>query len=116
MEKRREGFMIFFFVAVAIMMFVYSYVGLRIVIPVGLGVRWNVIITLTMLCFLALPFISIALRMTGHQNYFIYVLTWISYLSLGFVTLVFLFLLARDILLFATVLISKTLAVAKSLA
>jgi len=108
--------MIFFFVAVGIMTFVYSYVGLRIVIPAGMGASWNIAVLIFMLGFLALPFISIFLRMAGHQNYFIYVLTWISYLSLGFITLAFLFLAARDMLFFAALLLSKLLTAAKTIA
>lgn len=91
--------MLFFLIVLGILTFSYSYVGWRLIIPAGLCFPWNVLSWSLLLLFLMLPFLSIMLRIYGYQNYPIYVLTWVSYLSLGFITLVFLFLLARDICL-----------------
>ncbi len=106
--------MLFFLVALSVVTFVYVYTGLRIVIPARLSAGWNTAVMLLMLVFLTLPFISIFLRMNGHQNYTIYVLTWISYLSLGFITLVFLFLVVRDIALYTALFIGKIVSIIKN--
>ena len=89
--------MYFFLIVFGIVTFFYSYVGLRLILPAGLTYPWNMISWVALLVFLILPFLSIALRVYGYYNYPIYVLSWVSYLSLGFFTLVFLFVLARDI-------------------
>ncbi|MBT4484553.1 MAG: metallophosphoesterase [Candidatus Latescibacteria bacterium] len=106
--------MYFFLIVLGIMTFVYSYVGWRIIVPLGLSHPMNILASILMLVLLGLPFISILLRIYEYHNYFIYLLTWISYLSLGFVTLVFLFLVVRDLGLFTAVIISKLFAIVRS--
>jgi len=89
----------FFLIVIGLLSFFYGYIGWRLIIPAGLGHPWNVLAWCLLLVLLILPFVSIYLRFYGSQNYLIYLFTWVSYLSLGFMTLLFLLLLARDIAL-----------------
>ncbi len=89
----------FLLIVIGLLSFFYGYIGWRLIIPAGLGHPLNVLAWCLLLFLLILPFVSIYLRFYGSQNYLIYLFTWVSYLSLGFMTLLFLLLLVRDIAL-----------------
>ncbi len=102
---------LFIIIVFGILTLIYSYVGWRIIVPAELSHHWNMLAMVIMLVLLILPFISIILQIYKYYNYFSYLLNWISYLSLGFITLIFLFLVVRDIGLLFTITISKLLTI-----
>ena len=87
----------FFLIVIGLLSFFYGYTGWRLIIPAGFGYPWNVLAWFILLALLILPFVSIYMRFYGYQSYLVYLFTYVSYLSLGFMTLLFLMLLARDI-------------------
>ena len=92
----------FFFIVVSIITVVYGYIGWRLIVPSGVGFPVNVLLWALMLVFLALPFIATFLRFSGSDGFWTYVFTWVAYLSLGFFSLVFVFLVIRDLALLIT--------------
>ena len=88
--------MIFLLVGLSILGVMYGYIGLRIIPHVGLTARrrkvaWGVLVLL-----LILPLLPIFLRIGGHETAAADGLAWISYLTLGFITLLLPILVVRD--------------------
>ncbi|MCD6308286.1 MAG: metallophosphoesterase [Candidatus Latescibacteria bacterium] len=98
----------FFLVSFAILALVYGYVGWRMISPFFLGSRWNSLVCFLVLLFLALPFLSLSLRMHGADGRVSDVIAWAGYIGMGFVSLVFVMLVARDAALSAAILFRGT--------
>ena len=90
--------MSFFFIVMGILSFSYWYTGWRIIVPAGIVYPYNIILWVLAVVFLILPFVSIFIRLSGYYASWVYVLTWVAYISIGFMTLLFLGLIARDII------------------
>ncbi len=102
--------MVFFLIVVFILTLIYSYIGWGLIVPAGLGPPWNAAAWLILILFLLLPPISTLLRVLGHKAFWSDLLSWIAFLSLGFFSLVFTFLVARDVTLLATGGVKKSFA------
>lgn len=87
----------FFLIVLATLGLVYGYIGWRLILPLGLNPSWNAVLWGVILLFAALPFIPIVFRLNGIENTAVDFLGWVGYLSLGFFSLVFAILLARDL-------------------
>jgi len=100
--------MTFFIIAVSILIITYSYIGWRLIVPAGLSPSWNVILWMTLIFFMCITPISIFLRIYGFGVFWSGILSWIAYLSLGFFSLVFVFLVIKDLTLLVTCGIKKS--------
>jgi len=94
-------YLMFFLVSFTILALVYGYIGWRTIAPFSLGARWNSVFWFLTLLFLALPFLSIFLRMRGAEGHVSDVAAWAGYIGMGFVSLVFVMLVVRDAALLA---------------
>jgi len=91
-----------FIIAFSIFALFYGYMGWRIIIPAGYAFPWNAVLWFVFALFMTLPFISIILRNYGHSSLLFSLFNWIVYLSMGFFSIVFIFIVARDILMLFT--------------
>jgi len=86
--------MIFFIVAMSILWAGYGYVGWRIINPANMTFLGNITGWIVIIVLMFLPPVSIILRLKGFESG---ILSWITYISLGYFSLVFVFFLVRDI-------------------
>jgi uncharacterized protein len=91
--------MIFLVVGLAVLSFVYGYTGLRILIPASFSTPVEVILWAALVVFLLMPPASILFRFSGFKPFWSDAFAWAAYIGLGFFSLVFFFLVARDLLL-----------------
>ncbi len=91
--------MIFFIVSFSILTLIYSYIGWRIIVPAKLSLSLNITLWITLIVIMLIPWMSIFLRIYGYEGVFTDLLGWIGYLSLGFFSIVLIFLIARDFVL-----------------
>ena len=87
----------FFIFAILILGFIYGYIGWRLIFSAHLTmprslITWSILVLLFLLNFT--PFI---IRYYNINLFFEHLLGWVSFSILGFISLVFLFLLIRDI-------------------
>lgn len=80
----------------------YGYIGWRFVVPAALGVTVNIILWGLLILFLILPFATTIARFRGVNGGWLDVLSWIGYLSFGFLTLLFAVMIAKDLILVLT--------------
>jgi len=100
--------MIFFLIAVVgILTSMYGFIGWRIIVPAGLAPPWNWISFVILIVFLLIPPVPIILRAYGIDNSLSNLLAWIGYLSLGFFSLVFTFIVMRDLIWLITLAAQK---------
>ncbi|MBN1290753.1 MAG: metallophosphoesterase [Candidatus Latescibacteria bacterium] len=106
--------MIFFLIAFSILSAFYGYIGWRLIIPAGLSMPWNLVLWIVLFLFMLMPFISILIRIAGYNPGWINIFSWIAYLSLGFFSLVFVFLFARDFVQSVVFILQKAAGIAYS--
>ena len=99
--------MTFFIIAISILIITYSYIGWRLIVPAGLSPTWNTILWAILVLFMSTIPVSILLRVYGFSIFWTGILTWIAYLNLGFFSLVFVFLVVKDLALLATYCVKK---------
>jgi predicted MPP superfamily phosphohydrolase len=75
----------------------YGYIGWRLIVPAAFSVPVNIVLWGLMLVCLWLPILPVIMRFNGIENSWIDALSWLGYLSFGFLTIVFAFLVIRDI-------------------
>ncbi len=92
--------MIFLLVTLCILSLIYSYIGWRIITPSLFSHKWKWILWFLLIFFMLSPLSAIVLRSNGIETYWVDILAWIGYLSLGFFLLVFTFLTIKDIFKF----------------
>ena len=90
----------FLLVGLSILGVMYGYIGLRIVPHLGLTARrrkvaWGVLVLL-----LIIPLLPIFLQVRGNETALAENLAWLSYLTLGFITLLLPILIVRDTIWF----------------
>ena len=95
--------MIFLLVEFCILTLIYIYIGRRLIGPLRNSSPRNVILRLILLSFILLPMLPILFRIYSIENSLIDLLAWIGYLSMGLFSLVFTFLVIRDLVWFLTV-------------
>jgi predicted MPP superfamily phosphohydrolase len=89
----------FLLIAIAILALMYGYVGWRLIIPAALPLHWNILLWGILVITFFLPFIPVLTRFRGAGSLWLDILAWIGYLSFGFFTLLFAFLVAKDIIM-----------------
>jgi predicted MPP superfamily phosphohydrolase len=82
------NFVLFFLVAFSILALGYGYIGWRLIIPANLGAPWNTIAWAALILFLFIPPLAIFMQRYGFAGWRD-ILSWVAYLSLGFVSLLF---------------------------
>ena len=90
--------LIFFAITFTVLGLAYGYIGWRIIIPAELNSPWSWIAWAVLFLFLIIPYVATYLHFTGKENPFTDVLSWIGYIGLGFFSLVFVFVLAKDVI------------------
>jgi len=87
---------VFFLISFGILALIYGYVGVRIIMPLGAGTGASTVMWASLFIAMLLPHAAILLRLHSIRNGWADLLTWAAYLSLGFFTIVFPLLIARD--------------------
>ena len=79
----------------------YGYIGWRIIVPAAFSAPVNILLWGMLVVALALPFVVIMARFNGVHAAWVDWAAWVGYLSFGFLTLLFAFVAAKDIVLLA---------------
>lgn len=105
----------FFLIVLTVLALMYGYVGWRLIVPASFSTPVNVVLWGLILILLVIPFVSTMARFRGINGPWIDVLAWIGYLSFGFITLLFSFMLAKDLIFLLGAGIGKLAHLAKSM-
>nr|MBN2278202.1 metallophosphoesterase [candidate division Zixibacteria bacterium] len=105
----------FFFIAVAILSLMYGYIGWRLIIPAAFSLPVNLLLWGLLLIFLILFFLPNILQHNEVEGRLIDILSWAGYLSFGFLTLLFAFLVVRDVVLLIGIGLQKLIPVTAQL-
>lgn len=91
-------FLIFLFTSLIILSIIYSYIGWRLIYPAVSKPAWKKTAWSVILFFLLIPYIMFMFRFQGLENNWTDLLTWVTYLSLGFFSMLFIISIARDLI------------------
>ncbi|MCP4267791.1 MAG: metallophosphoesterase [Candidatus Brocadiaceae bacterium] len=91
---------IFDAVFTAVGIFVYGYIGWRLIVSSKYGRFWKSILWSLLILFMVIPSVPFILSSNQIESLWVDIVTWIAYLSLGFFPIVFMSLLAKDIMYF----------------
>jgi len=91
-------YMMFFIVVIAVLSLMYGYIGWRMIVPANFSTPVNVLLWGCLVLALILPFVLVFLRFRGVDGGFLDIIAWIAYLSFGFLTLLFAFLVVKDVI------------------
>lgn len=91
-------FLFFFLFAGIMLSILYGYTGLRFVQAVRLPGTAQVVFWPILVICAALPLVSIVLRIRDGHEFIVTYSAWIGYTVLGFMSILFMFLLTRDLL------------------
>ncbi|MEX1140576.1 MAG: metallophosphoesterase [Bacteroidota bacterium] len=105
--------LIFFLIVVVILGGGYAYIGWRLIASSSLTGTWSLFAWITLIALFVIPPIAFSLQINRIENSFTDFLAWASYLSMGFVSMVFTLLVFRDIIHLTSAGIQKILIAAK---
>ncbi len=105
---------LFFLIAFGILALGYGYIGWRLIVPANLAALWNAITWAALILFLLIPPIAIFMERYGFEGGR-GILSWVTYLSLGFVSLLFTGLVIRDLIWLIAAGAQKTFLFAREL-
>ncbi len=88
----------FFILSFFVLLLMYLYIGWRIIIPSNIRPFYKRMAWAGLCFFLLNPFVTFFLKIKGYVTIFTDILAWTGYISLGFVFLLFVLLIFRDIL------------------
>ncbi len=88
---------VFVFVAIGILLFLYTYVGWRILAPFNLLQPWKSLVWAGIWTSALLPLALIAMRFNQVETGLNDAFSWLAYLSLGFVSILFFFIVLKDL-------------------
>ena len=97
----------FFFIALIILASIYGFTGWRLIVPASIDPLWKGIAWGALGLFFILAPLPILLHFAGVEARWVNRLSWITYTSLGFFLLLFVFLSIRDLLWFAGLAVQK---------
>ena len=86
-----------FFIAIFMLLLLHGYVGWRILPSLALPGSIQAILWVLLLMLTFLPLIPLVMRFQGLENGFTDLMSWLGYTSLGFFTLTFIIIVARDL-------------------
>ena len=107
--------MLIFFTAISVLIFVYAYVGMRLIIPMRIRFFWKATLWVILIVFLPMAPVYLILRHLGVGSPWCDVLPWVAYLSLGFFSFLFTLLVIRDMSLKLITIAKKALSFALSI-
>ncbi len=100
--------MSFFVIVIAVLTLMYGYVGWRLIVPAAFSLPVNILLWITLGVLLILPFLPVATRLHSSNSGWANLIAWVAYLTFGFITVLFAFLVVRDILLLLVFLAQRT--------
>ncbi len=98
---------LFLFIPAGILTILYTFVGWRLLAPLDLVQPWKSLAWMIVLATVALPIAAIPLQVFRIEAEIYDVVLWLAYLSLGFVSILFSFLVVKDIVVFGGFVIGK---------
>ena len=90
---------IFLLIAACILGIGYGYLGWRLIATSNLTAPWNLAAWITLVIFYLIPLTAFVLQINRIENAFTHALSWLGYLSMGFVSMLFTLVLLRDVVL-----------------
>jgi len=90
--------MSFLVMVIVVLSLMYGYIGWRIIVPAALGFPVNLILWLVLAVSFLLLFAPFILRANGVEGILVDITAWAAYLTFGFFTLLFAFLVAKDVI------------------
>lgn len=96
------------FVAIGVLSFLYGYVGWRLLPPLNLVQPWKLLAWIVLFVVAMLPLVSVALRFNKMETAINDLISWLGYISLGFVSLLFFLLVLKDLFWLLGFVIKKT--------
>ncbi|MBI2619434.1 MAG: metallophosphoesterase [Ignavibacteriales bacterium] len=104
------NFLIFFLIFLAILGLGYGYIGWRLIAPSHLTEPWNTISWVALVTLFLIPPIGFFFQFNRIEAWWTNILSWISFLSMGFVSLLFTLLVVRDLALLTSLGVEKIIA------
>jgi hypothetical protein len=89
--------MSFLVMVIVVLSLMYGYIGWRIIVPAALGFPLNLILWLVVAVSFLLLFAPFIMRANGIEGIWVDIAAWAGYVTFGFFTLLFAFLVAKDI-------------------
>ena len=105
-------FIIFFLIVFLILAIGCSYIGRRLIVPAALGRPWKTLAWIILILLAVLPPLTITLEVSGYEEWSDR-LSWVSYVSIGFLSFVFTLLFIRDAVCLAATAFKKLFALFK---
>jgi predicted MPP superfamily phosphohydrolase len=105
--------LIFFLIVVSILAIGYGFIGWRLITTSQLPAPWNALAWGCLILLFLLPPAAFSLQVSRIENSFSGILSWLGYTSMGFVSLVFTLIAAREITVLVSAGVQKVLALAK---
>ena len=107
--------MIFFVTEVVIGVLVYIYIGWRFIISTRLSTFYKTILWLVLILFMIMPSLPFILHSYDIEAPWVDILSWIGYMSLGFLVTVFMLLVLKDISYLFTIAVRRSILSARKL-
>jgi predicted MPP superfamily phosphohydrolase len=89
----------FFIISFIILILMYGYVGWRIVPLANLDYPYNYITWFSLLLMVVALYLPLLMRTRKKESFFSDILSWVGYMTFGFISTLFLVLFARDLVL-----------------
>lgn len=89
---------IFFVIVIFIMSLLYGYVGWRIITPANFSASITVTLWIIVVFLLLTLILSFVLRANKYEGLLSDIISWVGYISFGFVTILFAFVFVKDII------------------
>lgn len=97
----------FIIIPIAVLAFLYFFIGWRLLKPLQLNPTAKMFSWLLVALIAFFPMTSVFTRITGVEGNLVDTVAWLSYLSLGFTSILFFFLILRDLTVLGGILIGK---------
>ncbi len=105
----------FLIVVITILSLMYGYIGWRLIVPAAFSVPVNVLLWGALLIFVALPFVAAIARFRGIDGIWIDIAAWVGYFSFGFLTILFAFVIVKDLIFILSAVGHKTVSLAQNI-
>lgn len=105
----------FFLIVVSVLAAGYGYLGWRLIASANLTEPWNIVAWSVLIFLYVVPPIAFSLQISRIENGFTDFLAWVSYLSMAFVSMVFMLVVLRDILFLLSAGLQKIILAAREI-
>lgn len=89
---------LFFVIVIFVMSILYGYVGWRLITPANFSVNLTVTLWVIVVVLLLTLILSFVLRANKYEGFLSDIISWVGYISFGFITILFAFVLFKDII------------------